>query len=86
MFFDAVCIVIDITEIILFAKRKLAPVTYLVLQVVKTGIWIIVFVIYMVRLVSLAEGGRGSTVSGFLSGDLEAIVVLYASLTSFWTP
>lgn len=44
----AICIVLDVTEIVLFARRKLQPLTYLVFQSVKTAVW---FALFMVALV-----------------------------------
>lgn len=79
MAIEAVCIILDITEIILFAKRKLAPLTFLVLQVVKTTIWTIIFIIYVVRLATVASSASyelNSTIL-FLSGDIEALIILY---------
>ena len=81
MVFDAVCIILNITEIVLFAKKKLAPITYLVLQVVKTSIWTIVFIVYIVRLATI-QGTEGYYIDGFdlfLGGDIEAIVLLYVN-------
>lgn len=46
--FAIVSLILIVTEIILFAKRKLLPVTYLVFQVVMFTLWLIVFLIDLV--------------------------------------
>ena len=66
------------TEIILFARGTLQPITYLVFQCVKTKLWFIVF------LIAAVGGVREESVSGesgdveliLLSGLIEAVVLL----------
>ena len=50
-----VCIILDITEIILFAIHKLMPITYLIFQCVKTAMW---FVILMIAIVTTTSQQR----------------------------
>lgn len=77
MFFETICILLSISEIILFARHRLEPGTYLVLQVVKSTIWTVVFIIYVVRLATLKDGlGATNPLAFFLGGDLEAIILL----------
>ena len=40
-----ICLFLDTAEIILFARRALKPVTYLIFQCVKAGLWFIVFIL-----------------------------------------
>ncbi|CAF9930566.1 hypothetical protein IMSHALPRED_008220 [Imshaugia aleurites] len=42
---SAVCIVLSVTEIILFAATRLHPLTYLILQLTKTKTWFVLFVL-----------------------------------------
>ena len=48
--FCAICIVLDVVEIIFFAQDQLRPLNYLYSQYVKTAIWIVVASISMVTL------------------------------------
>lgn len=50
-------LILDITAIILFARHKLSPVTYLVFQCIKTVIWTFIFV---VDIISAAEGNENA--------------------------
>ena len=80
----AICIILIITEIILFARMHLKPLTYLVLQVVKATLWIILF---LMTLVGVNRGSGSSAASEpvsfgsfsyyLLAGLIESIIVLY---------
>ncbi len=81
----ALCIITDVTEIILFARRKLKPLTYLIFQLVKTPIWFGLFLDVLVRgiIAQRQEDLAGGTLS--INYTLDAIifgVLLYAWLQS----
>jgi len=80
----ALCIITDVTEIILFARRKLKPLTYLIFQLVKTPIWFGLFLDVLVRgiIAQRQEDLAGGTLS--INYTLDAIIfgVLYAWLQS----
>ena len=46
---SAVCTIVSFTEIVLFAATRLHPLTYLTLQLVKTTIWFVLFVLSAVN-------------------------------------
>ena len=75
----AVCLVLDITEIILFAKHSLQPLTYLVFQCVKTTIWFILFVIVLAQSMKEQQSELGYVQTGLdlvLDGLVEAVLLL----------
>ena len=81
MIICVVCIILDVTEIILFARGTLQPITYLVFQCVKTTLWVIIFLVAVT--VSVRDEGvtAGSDESGdvggiLLSGVIEAVILL----------
>ena len=78
MIICAVCVILDVTEIILFAKANLQPVTYLVFQCVKTTMWFIIFLITVVADVrdESVSGGAGWGGVFALIGLIEAVVLL----------
>ena len=46
---SAACIIVSITEIVLFATTRLHPLTYLTLQLIKTTTWFVLFVLAAVN-------------------------------------
>ena len=80
----AVCLILDITEIILFAKHILQPLIYLVLSVVKTTVWFIIFMITVVGTVK--EGGGTSGTQVLLGGFVESVILLYEQKTKLALP
>ena len=75
-----VCIILATTEIILFARHDLQPLTYLVFQCVKTACWLIVFLITIVNTTKETDvpgtGYASSTLKLFLGGLIEAVILL----------
>jgi len=70
----AICVLLNVIEIILFIPGKLGPLTYLTSQVVKTTIWLILFVIGIVNVGESAARhlrGTNSTVA-----IIEIVVIL----------
>lgn len=63
---SAVCTVLSVTEIILFAATRLHPFTYLNLQLVKTVMWFLLFVLAAVDTARVqsemeADGKQGNS-------------------------
>ncbi|CAD6592440.1 MAG: hypothetical protein ASARMPREDX12_006088 [Alectoria sarmentosa] len=81
----AVCIILDVTEIILFARGTLQPITYLVLQCVKTTLWFIIFLIAAVGGVreESVPGESGDVALILLSGLIEAVVLLRGDYVAY---
>ncbi|KAI9749052.1 MAG: ubiquinone biosynthesis monooxygenase Coq7 [Chaenotheca gracillima] len=57
----AICMILDVTQIILFAKNKLSPLAYLIMNCVTSTIWTIIALIGIVGE-SIARGGGVATV------------------------
>ena len=75
-----VCIILDITEIILFAIHNLVPITYLVFQCVKTAMWFIILMIAIVTTTSQQRiGDEWDNIGALvlLNGLVEAVVLSY---------
>jgi len=53
------CLVLDITSMVMLGKHTLKPKTFLIFQVVETTIWVIIFILEIVG------AGRTRTGSGF---------------------
>lgn len=66
---SAICAVLSITEIILFIASKLHPLTYLILQLVKTTTWLVLFALAAVGTTRLEEEqgySLGSSTGSFI--------------------
>ena len=76
---SALCIVLSITEIILYAATRLHPLTYLILQLVKMTIWGVLLAIAVYKLTVLG-GVKAEEEAGlvyfFLQGFVETLVLL----------
>ncbi|TAQ85478.1 hypothetical protein B7494_g6197 [Chlorociboria aeruginascens] len=69
-----ICGILTIAEIVLFAIRKLKPLTFLMLTTVKTGVWTILFVLSMT-----AENYNSAIFSETIS-NIILLVILWISL------
>ena len=75
-----ISLLLDITEIILFAIHNLRPVAYLIFQCVKTALWFIVLMIAIVITTDQQRMGLERYFLGLLvllNGLLEAVVLVY---------
>lgn len=68
------CLVLTITEIILLARHKLRPLAFLVMNVIKTAIWTVLFVLDIVSAVT--AGGRTTSAVGII---IDAILLYVSS-------
>ena len=78
MTFACVNITVIIIEIILFARRRLYPLTYLIFQVLKTTLWVVLFIM---TVIGVARNARRAISSGpvitiLLTGIIEVSLVL----------
>ncbi len=78
MVISCICIILNITEIILFVRKILQPITYLVFQCCKTAMWLIIFLMVIVNTEKYQQAAGSSTSAStlFLDGTIEAIVLL----------
>lgn len=76
--FASVEAAIIIAEIILFARRRLRPLLYLIFQVFKTTLWLTLFIMSIQRLVRILTSGyfRGSIATYLLTNFVEVLVEL----------
>ena len=78
LIFCAICLILTVTEIVLFARSRLHSITYLSMQAVKTGVWAIVFVLVLVSPSSsqnsIGDPSRGVDIA--LGGLIQALVTL----------
>jgi hypothetical protein len=66
----AICVILTITEIILLARHKLKPLAFLVMNVIKSLIWTVLFVLDIVS--TATRGGRTASVIAII---IELILV-----------
>lgn len=78
MVISCICIILNITEIILFVRKILQPITYLAFQCCKTAMWLVIFLIVVVDIERNQQAAGSSTSAStlFLDGTIEAIVLL----------
>ena len=65
-----ICLILTITEIILLLRHKLRPLAFLIMNVVKSAIWTVLFVM---DIVSAVDDGDRTT--SFLGVIIEAILL-----------
>jgi hypothetical protein len=70
---------LTITEIVLLAKHKLKPLTFLIMNVVKSGIWTVIFVLDVISAVDNSE----SRTASFLAIIIDGILVYVHPARSF---
>ena len=66
---SAICAVLSVTEIILFAATRLHPLTYLILQLVKTVTWFVLFVLAAVDSTKVQNEMKGAEEQGYDLGS-----------------
>ena len=66
---SAVCSILSVTEIILFAASRLHPLTYLLLQLVKMITWFVLFVQAAVDTTRVNNEMEGEDKQGYSLGD-----------------
>ena len=66
----AICVILTITEIILLARHKLKPLAFLVMNVIKSLLWTVLFVLDIVS--TATRGGRTASVIAII---IELILV-----------
>lgn len=85
---SAVCTILSVAEIILFAATRLHPLTYRILQLVKTIIWFILFALATVDTIAVQEEVKAEQVQGFdsehffLEGFVETLVLFVTFLAA----
>jgi len=60
----AICLVLTITEIVLLARHKLKPLTFIIMNVVKSAIWTVIFVFDIISAVD--NSARTTSVFGII--------------------
>ena len=73
---SAVCTIVSFTEIVLFAANKLHPLTYLALQLVKTSIWFVLFVLSAVNTTRVQIEMQGQEEQGYNFGSSQGYFYL----------
>lgn len=68
---SAVCTIVSFTEIVLFAATRLHPLTYLTLQLVKTTIWFVLFVLSAVNTTRVQIEMEAQEEKGYNYGSSE---------------
>ena len=66
---SAICAVLSVTEIILFAATRLHPLTYLILQLGKTITWFVLFVLAAVDSTKVQNEMKGAEEQGYDLGS-----------------
>jgi len=70
------CLILTITEIVLLARQKLKPLTFLIMNVVKSTIWTVIFVFDVISAVD-----NSSRTASAIAIIIEAVLLL-----CFWIP
>ena len=78
-----VCLAMTVAEIILLARHKLKPLTFVVMNTIKTTIWTILFVIDIISVVRYDNGRAASALSLIIEAVL--LYALCPSLRSMTT-
>lgn len=65
-----------IIEILLFARRRLHPLAYLLFQILKSTLWLVLFCMSMVGIARNIRYGGGGGELYLLTGFIEIVVVL----------
>ena len=68
---SAVCTIVSFTEIVLFAATRLHPLTYLTLQLGKTSIWFVLFVLSAVNTTRVQIEMEAQEAQGYNFGSSE---------------
>ena len=68
---SAVCTIVSFTEIVLFAATRLHPLTYLTLQLVKTSVWFVLFVLSAVNTTRVQIEMQAQAEQGYNYGSSE---------------
>ncbi|KAF1991319.1 hypothetical protein K402DRAFT_122938 [Aulographum hederae CBS 113979] len=77
--FMVISLIFDIVEIILFARRRLTPVVFLVLNVLQTAIWLVFFCLAVAGAATTRNGALG-TVLYLITFLLSLGLMIYASV------
>ncbi|KAN0110570.1 hypothetical protein V8E51_006957 [Hyaloscypha variabilis] len=72
-----VCLILTIAEVILFARLKLKPLHFLITNVIKSTIWLALFVLEIVSVVDIHQ---------YHTASVPAIIIEGALLLCFWIP
>lgn len=76
--FCCASLLLDVIEIILFIAHRLKPLFYLISQVIKTTLWLVLFIIALVALVrDTGRYGRNAVLSVGITTAIFG-VILYA--------
>lgn len=77
------CTILDVIEIVLFARRKLQRLTYLILQCVKAGLFLIWFIVKLANGLSKEDSANNNTTETDITEQLiSAGALLYILPTS----
>lgn len=72
---SALCLILTVTEIVLLARHKLKPKTFVIMNTIKTTIWTAIFAYDIAAIVVVVRNDNyGYSVSGF-SIIIEAILL-----------
>jgi hypothetical protein len=64
------CLILTITEIILFARRKLKPLAFLITNVIKSTVWVVLFILEIVSVVDAHEPHSASAIAIIIEAGL----------------
>lgn len=77
---SVICTILDVIEIVLFARRKLQRLTYLILQCVKAGLFLIWFIVKLANGLSKEDSANNNTTKIDITEQLiSAGALLYIS-------
>jgi len=74
------CLVLTITEIILLARHKLKPLTFIIMNVIKTGIWTALFVLDVIS--AIETSARGTSIGRVITSAILLYVYIFVCFRS----
>ena len=72
-----VCLILTITEIVLLARHKLQPLTFLITNVIKSIIWVLLFILEVVTVVDNHKPRTASAVAIIIEAVLLYVLHTY---------
>lgn len=83
LIFCCTCLLFDLVEIILFVTGRLKPRFYLISQVIKTTLWLVIFIIAMVGVAQYVSIYHTSTILPLTISIVIFSIILYAPVFPF---
>jgi hypothetical protein len=89
-----ICLLLTVAEIVLLARHKLKPLTFLITNVIKSTIWVVLFILEIVSLTTSRNSHTASALAIIIEGALLCVLLANIKLENanlgcrlcFWIP